>query len=69
MPAVRLGQEGGEFLEVPLEVRLVERDLGQLEEMVLEVVEVPENRLPVEGGAGVGQRVVHDAAAQDLEAR
>src|SRR5690606_3947870 len=64
-----LEQEAGEPLEVSLEPRLVEGDLRELEEVVLEVVEIPEDRLAIERGPRIGDRVVDDPAADDLEAR
>jgi hypothetical protein len=41
--SVCLQQEVGELLEVTLEPLFIERDLRQLQEMVLEVVQVPDN--------------------------
>ena len=67
--AVGRQQEGGEALEVALQPPLVEGDLGQLEEVVLEVVQVPEDRLAIEGGARIGDRVVDRLPPQHLEAR
>src|SRR5690606_3581903 len=64
----RFDEERGETLEVPFEIRLVERDLRQLEEVVLEVVEIPENRLPIEGGSRVRHSIVDHSPTEDLEA-
>jgi hypothetical protein len=49
-----LQQKGREAAKILLQPRLVEGDVRQLQEVVLEVVQVPEDRLPVEGGARVG---------------
>ena len=48
----RLEQELGENVEIALQPRFVERNLGELEEVVFEVVQVPEDRLLIEGGPG-----------------
>ena len=51
---VGLEEKVGEALEVVLEELFVEGDMGELEVVVLEIVEVPEDGLAVEVGAGVG---------------
>ncbi len=66
---VGLEEEVDQPLGVALEAVLVERDLRELQEVILEVVEVPPHRRPVERRARVGERVVDDAAALHLEAR
>ena len=54
-------------MEVVLEALLVERDVGQLEEVVLEVVQVPLHGLLVERRAGIRRAEVHHARPLDLE--
>ena len=66
---VRLQQIAGQGPEVPLEALLVERDMSQLQEVVLEVVEVPLDRAAVEGVARIGHVKVDDLRALHLEAR
>jgi len=68
LPA-RLPEPGDVALEVLLQARLVEGDVCELEEVVLEVVQVPLDRLGVERGARIRHAVVHRRAALDLEAR
>ena len=60
--------ECGEAPEVLLERALAEGDLREPEEVVLEVVQVPEDRALVEVRAGVGDAVVHGASPLDLKA-
>ena len=55
-------------MEVVLQLLLIERNVGHLEEEVLEVVEVPLHRLAVEGLAGVAYREVEILAAAQLYA-
>ncbi len=69
MIASRLEQEAHELSEVPLEPGLVERHPSQLEEVILEVVQVPQHRLPIEGAPRMGVAEVDEAATLDLEAR
>ncbi len=56
-----------ESLEVPLQGRLAEGHVSQLEEVVLEVVEVPKDGLAVEGFPGIRHRVVHHRVPFHLE--
>ncbi len=67
MLALRRQQELDQRLEVVLQSGLAERDVGQLEEVVLEVVQVPQDRLAVERIPGIGDGVVHHPTAPDLE--
>ena len=60
--AVGLEEEVGEAVKIILEKLLVERIVGELEKMVLEVVEIPEDGLTVEVAAGIGHREVHIGA-------
>lgn len=60
--AVGLEEEVGEAVKIILEKLLVERGVGELEKMVLEVVEIPEDGLTVEVAAGIGHREVHIGA-------
>ena len=59
----------GEPREVVLERLLAEGNAGQAQEVVLEVVQVPGNRLAIEAGARIADLVVQIAASLDLEAR
>ena len=65
----RLQQEIREADEIVLEFLLVERDLGQLQEIVFEIIQVPHYGLAVEAGARVAELQVQAAAGLGLEAR
>ena len=61
-------QELGEAAEVVFEGLLAEGDSGEAEKVVLEVVEIPGNRLAIEAGAGIADFVVQIAPGFDLKA-
>src|SRR5690242_10040141 len=67
---VRCGQQKpGEAVEVVFERLLVEGNSGETEKVVLEVVQVPGNRLAIEARARVADLVVQVASGLNLEAR
>ena len=57
--AVGLEEELGEGVEIVFQELLVKGDVLELEVVVLEVVEIPEDGLTVEVAAGVSQREIH----------
>src|SRR5260370_3020497 len=59
----------GETSEVFLKGLFVERDAGEAEEIVFEIVQIPGNGLAVEAGIGIADAVIQIAAGFDLEAR
>jgi hypothetical protein len=59
----------GEAAEIQFESVLVERNAGEAEEIVLEIVEVPGDGLAVEAGDGIADGVIEVAGGFDLEAR
>ena len=65
---VRREQMPHEPVEVVLQALLVERNVGELEEVVLEVVEIPQHGLLIERRSRVGDAEVDHAPALDLEA-
>src|SRR5215211_180748 len=67
MSRIGLQQITREPQKVVLQPLFVERDVRQLEEVVLEVVQIPEDRLQVERAARIRDRVIDDAATLDLE--
>jgi hypothetical protein len=67
MRGVGAEQERGQPLEIVLEPLLVERHVGEFQEVVLEVVQVPQYRLEVERRPRIGQRIVDHPSTHDLE--
>src|SRR6185437_10139178 len=59
----------GQAREVLLKRLLVERDSGKTQKVVLEVVQVPRDRLPIETGAGIANFVIQIPTGFNLEAR
>ena len=67
--ARRTEQEFGETAEIVFESLFVERNAGEAEEIVLEIVQVPGNGLAVETGIWIADGIVEVAASLDLETR
>jgi hypothetical protein len=67
--AVRLENEFRQPCEISLQRLLVERDARQPQKVVLEIVQVPRNRLPIETRPRIAQLVVDLVAHLHLEAR
>ena len=63
----RFQQERREPLEIVLKGLLVEVDGHEFQEVVLEVIQVPPDRLLVEPAARITDREVHVAGGADLE--
>jgi hypothetical protein len=62
-------EEIGEAAEIVFKGLLVERDAGEAEKRVFEIVEVPGDGLAIEAGDGIADAVIEVAAGFDLEAR
>ena len=61
--------KSGERPEIAFEPRLAERDVRQLEEVVLEVVQIPLDGLAVERLSRICDAEVHGTATHDLKPR
>jgi hypothetical protein len=61
-------EEIGEAAEIVFKGLLVERDAGEAEKIVFEIVEVPGDGLAIEAGDGIADGVVEVAAGFDLKA-
>src|SRR5256886_2255719 len=57
----------GEALEIVFERLLVEGDAGEAEEIIFEIVEIPDDGLTIEATAGIADGIVEIAAGFDLE--
>ncbi len=62
-------EEFGQAAEIVFEGLFVERDAGEAEEIIFEIVQIPGDGLAVEAGDGIADAVVQVAGGFDLEAR
>src|SRR5215471_3014432 len=62
-------QELRQAAEVPFERLFIEGNTRQPQEVVLEVVQIPRDRLPVEARTGITHLVIHREARFDLKTR
>src|SRR6185437_13040462 len=65
----RAEQELGEPPKITFQRLLVEGNSGQAQKVILEVIQVPGNRLPVEARARIADLVIQIAPRLNLEAR
>src|SRR5438132_6010314 len=62
-------QQFGQSAEIAFQGLLVERDAGEPEKVVLEIIQVPRDGLAIEAGARIAHFVVQVASRFDLKAR
>src|ERR1017187_49162 len=67
--AARGQEKPGQTAKIALQLLLVEGNSRQLEKVILEVVQVPRNRLAVKAGAWITDFVVQVPRSLDLEPR
>src|SRR5436189_214590 len=57
----------GDAIEIVFERLFVEGDAGEAEEIIFEIVEIPDDGLTIEATAGIADGIVEIAAGFDLE--
>jgi len=62
-------EEFGKALEIVFERLFVERNAGEAEEIIFEIVEIPDDGLAIETSAGITDGIVEVAAGFDLKSR